>query len=1217
MRLLLLLVWAAAAGLGGDLKFSDPAGQLQPPPGAAGYPSRDPNLDVLPGFVKPPPGYGEVAFYWWLGDPLTRARIEWQLDQLKGMGVQGLQVNYAHSDRGGVSYGLTYPSTPALFSEAWWDLFGWYLKEARKRGMAVSLSDYTLGPGQGWYFDEILKENPGLHGASLDKAVHDCRGACSWDPPAKALSLTAYRVRDGAIVPGSGLDLRGNAAGGRLAWQVPPGEWRIIAVFAAGEPVSLDPMNPLSGKKVIEKFFQRFEDRNPGESGKGLNFFFSDELNFNVRGWLWNQDFAAEFRKRKGYEVTPELAALFFDTGPRAAKVRLDYSDVMVALSEENYFRPVHEWHVRRGMIFGCDHGGRGRDVTEFGDYFRTQRWMSGPGNDQPNLASEIIKNKVASSIAHLYQRPRTWLEGYHSSGWGTSPAQVADATFRNFAMGHNLLTLHGLYYSTHGGWWEWAPPCNHYHMPYWPHMGEFLRASERLSYLLSQGVHRADVAIVYPVAPMEAGLGGRQSVETAFALGRRLYEHGIDFDFIDFESLARARVEGKQLRVAGEQYRALVLPAMRAVRFSTAEKALEFRRGGGLAIALGALPEASDRVGRDDAELNAMVREAFAGARLETPEQVEDAIQKAFPRDFQLLKGAAKPGSPQVLHRRAGPRDIYFVYGAPKDSECFFRARGKVELWDPWTGRTRPLSVLSQTAEGTRIRMPLEDVEAHVVVFSPGRPQRETDHAAPPVEIIPIEGPWEFELKPVLDNRWGDYRLPAHNGFIGAEARKLLYADEATPNPGWQDPGFDDSQWQRVTYSYGPRFWKLGPLPEDQDPAALEARLARLESVDPSVPVEFGGKRYLWQAYEFSMRWGVEGDPGHEGYHGLKGEVTDDFIALGARENLPTGTRYGRESGGSRYYLWTSIPGTASEVRVSAGGMQPAKVWLSGAVIDVAGAVRLNAGSNPVLVRYDQPGRAHLVFEAGAPAGWRHTYPLSMTWYDKPGVLPFDTRPRVEHPAGWYRFMSPPGLRAMRIVARGRVRAWAGGSELGVAAGTPRADGASEYVARVEAAGAGAVKVAIRIEQERGAYGGAALPEPVALECSGGVIEPGDWSKIDGLASYSGGAWYRKTVRLGTAGGTAILDLGGVVASAEVRVNGRLAGIKVAPPWKVDISKLVKPGANRIEILVYNTLANHYSTIPTRYRGPAVSGLLGPVRVEAGGRSGSNLTLKQARRRR
>jgi hypothetical protein len=64
------------------------------------------------------------------------------------------------------------------------------------------------------------------------------------------------------------------------------------------------------------------------------------------------------------------------------------------------------------------------------------------------------------------------------------------------------------------------------------------------------------------------------------------------------------------------------------------------------------------------------------------------------------------------------------------------------------------------------------------------------------------------------------------------------------------------------------------------------------------------------------------------------------------------------------------------------------------------------------------------------------------------------------------------------------------------------------------------------------------------------------------------------------------------------VRVNGKLAGVLVAPPWSVDISSLATPGENRIEILVCNTLSNHYCTVPTGGRGSPLSGLLGPVRV-------------------
>ena len=1177
------------------------AGDLPP-----GYPSRAADLDVLPGFQNPPPGYGEVAFYWWLGDPLTRERLSWQLDQLKDKGVTALQVNYAHSDTGGLSWGLTFASEPPLFSSQWWDLFGWFLKQAKQRGMAASLSDYTLGwAGNGWYIDEILKDHPEVHGAALASMSHDCSGECSWEITKVPLGITALRLEDRHIVAGSGVDLRAQVRGQSLHWVAPAGQWRILAVYAQDVPVSLDPMHPLSGKQMIEKFFQRFEDRNPGESGKGLNYFFSDELTFGIRGWLWNSYFASEFRKRKGYDVEPELASLFEDTGPCAVKVRLDYSDVMVALSEQNYFRPLYEWHHSRGMLYGCDHGGRGQDVTEFGDYFRTQRWMTGPGNDQPGLASDVVKNKVSSSITHLYERERTWLEGYYGSGWNTTSADIVDATWRNFAQGQNLLTLHGLYYSTHGGWWEWAPPDNHFRMPYWAHMGQFLHAVERMSYLLSQGRHRADVAIVYPVAAMEAGLGGQESVDTAFTLGRYLYAQGIDFDIMDFESLARATVEDHKLKVAGEEYRVLVLPAMRAVRHSTLEQAVEFHRAGGTVLIEGAAPQASERLGGGDPQVAALVEE-LSGSAPGTKEQVATIIDAAFPRDF-ACKAETQPS---VLHRKAGSRDVYFVYGAAKATECTFRASGRVELWDPWTGGTAELPVLKQSAAATTLAMPLERTEAQVIVFNPGLPLTPVRQAQVETAVIPLDSQWEFELKPALDNRFGDYRLPATMALIGAEARRFRYADESSTTAAASRPDFDDSAWTQTTYGYGPRFWKLGPIPAAADTAKLEQRLAAMQTIDPSAPVEIGGKRYAWKSYDFSMRWGIENDPGHQGYHGLKAGVPDDFIGLGRMETRATTTEYSVEDGGSRYYLWTAVVAPRGmRARVMSGGNMPAAAWVNGAVLlPRAGSASLKRGMNPLVLRYDKPGRGHFaLLDPGSSAEWKQDYPLASAWYNRPGLLPFDTRPRETQPAGWYRTMSPPGLRGMTLVARGKVAVWVDGKPVTLSAPRARGDGSFEYAAKLAATLAAPAPVAIRLEQERGSYAGAALPEPVAFDCGPGMLGAGDWSRIEGLSSYSGGAFYRRTVRLGPEQlrGTVTLDLGKVSASAEVRVNGKTAGIKLAPPYRVDISKFVQSGGNRIEVLVYSSLTNHYQTIPTRYRKPGPSGLLGPVRlvIEAPGR--------------
>jgi hypothetical protein len=173
-----LCLWVAAVGIcwgsrvraderidPTSLAFSDPAKAVQMPAWAVGQANRDPKLDVLPGFQKPPAGFGMVPFFWWLGDPLTQERLGWILGQMEGMGISGYQINYAHGYRdGGKSFGMTIASEPALFSEEWWKLTGWFMAESKKQGAAISLSDYTLGIGQGWKLDELMNAHPEVCG---------------------------------------------------------------------------------------------------------------------------------------------------------------------------------------------------------------------------------------------------------------------------------------------------------------------------------------------------------------------------------------------------------------------------------------------------------------------------------------------------------------------------------------------------------------------------------------------------------------------------------------------------------------------------------------------------------------------------------------------------------------------------------------------------------------------------------------------------------------------------------------------------------------------------------------------------------------------------------------------------------------------------------------------------------------------------------------------
>ena len=409
------------------------------------------------------------------------------------------------------------------------------------------------------------------------------------------------------------------------------------------------------------------------------------------------------------------LPALFTDIGSMTSKARLDFMDVKVQLTEERYFQPIFDWHYSRGKIYGCDNIGRGKEPRAYGDYFRAVRWYTAPGHDTPGGRADLIKGKVSSSIAHLYQRPRVWLEGYHSFGWGATPAQLMFATRENYLYGCTLLNLHGLYYTTHGGFWEWAPPCYHFRMPYWDHMDVFLTYFERLSYLFSQGIHQSDIAVMYPVSAHQARLDGDKATATSFATGEKLFNSGYDFVFMDHQSLARAEIRDDRLHVSNASYRVLVLPAMRAVRWSTLQKAQEFFRAGGIVIAVDLLPEASDRAGSGDPKLDAVVDELFgapAGAADSSPARkvgsargiglwVRDVDQLVAEVETLLVRAVEGEKSVRAMHRKIGPRDVYLVMDAPQGSECVFRSQGRVELWDPWTGQNRPLHVVSQTENG------------------------------------------------------------------------------------------------------------------------------------------------------------------------------------------------------------------------------------------------------------------------------------------------------------------------------------------------------------------------------------------------------------------------------------------------------------------------------------------------------------------------------------
>jgi hypothetical protein len=126
------------------------------------------------------------------------------------------------------------------------------------------------------------------------------------------------------------------------------------------------------------------------------------------------------------------------------------------------------------------------------------------------------------------------------------------------------------------------------------------------------------------------------------------------------------------------------------------------------------------------------------------------------------------------------------------------------------------------------------------------------------------------------------------------------------------------------------------------------------------------------------------------------------------------------------------------------------------------------------------------------------------------------------------------------------------------------------------------------------------------------------DWSKSkdERIKYYSGTAVYRNTFVLDEIPLKEMLyiNLGDVKIMAEVKINGQRAGGVWTPPWQVDITNLVKPGENSVEVDVVNNWKNRLigdSKLPEKDRKTWInlnqikpedplqlSGLIGPVSV-------------------
>jgi hypothetical protein len=887
----------------------------------------------------PPRAFSPVALWWWSGEPLVRERLRWQLERFMEGGVYNLVViDLAPS---GPLYGSD-ADEPPFFSEPWWELLSGTCDDARELGVSLWLYD-QLGFSGANLQGRLVSERPEFAGRRLERAFADLDGPGVVRCPPQGVPIAA------AAVP---LDRAGPpvavAVEGREARWSGRGRHRLMLFYAVVR--GFDYLSAEACAALIDRVHGEYARRLGDHIGTTVVGTFQDELPSMP---TWSAGFADEFAHRCGYDVVPLLAALWEDLGAETRRVRRDFHATRAALCEAAFFRPLFAWHEARGLLCGCDQQDPARaghpvaTVREYADYARTHRWFGAPGSDHHGDA------RLHSSLAHLYGRPRTWIEAFHSTGWGGTLEETLDWLLPWLRAGATLYNPHAVYYSTRGGWWEWAPPATDWRQPYWRHHRVFAAAVARLCAALSLGRHVCDVGVLFPTTTVQAGTG----LDGTTAAAERAHETYLeligdmtwfrvapgvldrlrcDFDVLDDDSIQAGRVEDGRLRIRDEAYATVILPACTELEDATAERLCELAGAGGRVVAVGAV---DDRLaGR---AVHVAAPEGLAAALSDASPTVEapvPALVREVDGTLLVLLTAAFPRATQARVARPDERGVELGW---VDAEYDFdpgayartmrvRVRGASAapvLIEPFGGTRRTLPA-SADAAGVTVDVPFDDGPVVLLAFPPGGEPA----AAPGGEAGDVRGlgdEWAVELVPTVDERWGDFAGGALERWELAH-RTELPSDDGRRD-GWAEPDHDDAAWATVRATFGPRALWTGP--------AAPARLP-----PPEAPWR-DGRPARW-----SPSRGIERDPIHRATLGPKGHVPEEFVDFGT---VPAGEAV---QVACAIALVEDV-----EAHLAVGAAASKRAWVDGREVELDDGgylavrpVRLEAGGHVLVLRFE-----------------------------------------------------------------------------------------------------------------------------------------------------------------------------------------------------------------------------------------------------------------------
>ena len=327
---------------------------------------------------------------------------------------------------------------------------------------------------------------------------------------------------------------------GRMAEPLPEGSWLVVrightstghtnATAGGAKGLECDKFSEAAVRKQVAGWFGQFKQRPHADVVKYLH----------VDSWEcgsqnWSDNFADEFRQRRGYDLLPWLPVMVgipLESAAQSEQVLRDVRQTINELLQERFFKTVRDCAHEYGVQLSCESVAPtmvsdGMEHYKYADIPMGEYWLNSPTHDKPNDMLDAI------SGAHVYGKNIVQAEGFTEvrGVWDETPASIKALLDRNFTLGMNRLFFH---VNTHNPWLDRKPGMTldgiglffQRDQTWFPESKAFVDYITRCQALLQEGSPVTDIAVYtgedYPrraltpdrLVPMLPGLFGAQRV--------------------------------------------------------------------------------------------------------------------------------------------------------------------------------------------------------------------------------------------------------------------------------------------------------------------------------------------------------------------------------------------------------------------------------------------------------------------------------------------------------------------------------------------------------------------------------------------------------------------------------------------------------------------------------------------------------------------------------